>query len=187
MVKDYEVLREAVSKVSSERSYLAIGRSNRLVIPRRYHLTEVKLARYRAIFEKGDLPNPCNHGALWFAYESLKALGINEVHSWASFILKFQDLANVIDRSGKLFIDRYKNKVSRNDKTGLNWEGRLEQAIRLQQRLSGYHPYGLKYLELGQKVLGTRGITWDMMIMSDQTVGIRLNTDNDNPVKLLKR
>jgi hypothetical protein len=189
--KTYEDLLDVVVKPQAKRPELAIGRGGRKVVARRYILTDEEVSAAKVAFKAGDeLPNPNNKGTQYFAIESLKALGLNRNHSWPRFVEKFKELASAADTKnadGKTFWQVFKNKESRNDATGLNWEGRLEQTLTVMQRMGGYHPYGRKLLEVGTKVLGTKGCVLDLVYGSTGEVMVRLNTDSAVPQNALKR
>ncbi len=190
----YRDLLEVVEKPQSKRPELAIGRGGSKVIARRYHMVSSRLQKLTDAFKAGDqLPNPFNRGCYYYTVEALKALGLNRNHSWTRFVEKYKELASAADTKnddGKTDWQVFKNKESRNDATGQGYEGRMEQNIRVLQRTnidSGHSPYGFKLLEVGQKVLGTKGCVIDLVYGSTGEVMVRLNTDSAVPQNDLKR
>jgi hypothetical protein len=170
---------------------MVIGRGGRQVEERKYKLLAAEVTAYKAEFDAGEkIPNPFNKGTKYFALEALKALGANRNHSWTRFIEKFKELASASDtknEDGKTFWQVFKGKEPRNEKTGLNWEGRLEQTLEVCQRTGGNHPYAQPLLDMGSKVLGTAGITIDIVHGSTGEVMVHLNTDSATPKNETKR
>lgn len=189
--KVYSDLEAIAEKPLSKRPKLAIGRGGRQTIARKYHLTDDEVTAFKAELTAGDaLPNPNNKGVQRYAIEALKGLGLNRNHSWTRFTEKFKELASAVEtknKAGKTFWQVFKAKEPRNPATGLNWEGRLEQTLEVMQRLGGKHPYGRKLIDIGQKVLGTNGVTIDIVYGSTGEMMVHLNTNSDTPRNDTKR
>lgn len=194
----FSELRDAgmFEKPLNKRPELNIGRKNSKQKARNYGLLAEDVVRLKAMFEAGDpVPNPHNRTFNYYLVEALKALGLNRNHSSERVIDKFKELASVDKnkKTGKTFWSTWKNKESRNKATGRNWLGRFEQNVEVLQRVEipgrdNLHPYGQRLLDVGRLVLGTKGVTIDVVYGSDgKTVMYRLNTDNAIPVNETKR
>jgi len=176
---------------ASSRRRLAIGRGGALRIPRNYILLDGAVTELKVRFDAGDVvPNPFNRSVVFYIFESLKALGVNRNHNLVRVLDKFKELTSVKetkDESDKTFWQRWKNKEQRTE-NGRDYLGRFEQVLSVNQRLGGFNAPGRKLIDLGTKVLGTAGVTFDIVYgKNGKDVMVRLNTNSDTPVNETKR
>ena len=191
----YDAIRSITDKPLAQRREIPAGRHGEMVIPRKFHLNDKEIATLTAEYaENGKgyyVPNPHNRTFYHFAIESLKRLGVNRAHSVPVVIARFKDLtsaAETKDAAGKTYWQRWKNKDSaaKDDTKALSWEGKFEQNLEVLQRVPrkgsrNKHPYGLKLLESGTKVMGTKGVVIDILKGSSGQKMIMLNTNSPLP------
>lgn len=187
--QNYDAI-EAAGLVGSKRK-LAIGRNGAKVEVRNYTLDDAEeVPALKEAHTNGDkLPNPFNAGFQHYLLETMKKLGLNKNHSMDVVLAKFKEItsdAETKNKDGKTFWQTWSKKEPRN-KNGRDMIGRFEQNIQVYQRLGGCNPCGRKLLQLGTKVLGTKGVVYDVVIGSLKKPMIRLNTDSDKPVNETKR
>lgn len=189
--KTFADIKLITAKPLKKRQLLAIGRGGNKVLPRNYALDEADVANYKEQVKNGEkLPNPFNKGSQFYILETLKSLGVNKNHSWQRFIEEFKKIAGAAEtknpKTGKTYLQYFKAKEPRNEETGKNWEGRLEQTFRVMQRLGGFHAYGWKLLEIGTLVLGTNGVVLQMLKGTNGEVMVRVATDSNDPINEFK-
>jgi len=149
------------SKPISERMSVSQGREG-LLPPRRHHLLpEQQDALLRIIEKEGSFRSPFKKfGAYDGLIASLILLGENENHGLGDVLTMFEKYMSgddSKDSNGFTAWDRFRNKKSRSQKTGLDYVGRLRQNIAVLQRMGGEHPYALKLAQLGCCVDITKG------------------------------
>lgn len=180
-----------------KRRELNIGRGGVARQPRKFHLDASELETLTAAYkETKAFPNPHNKGFYHYFVQSLIDLGINDSHP-ASVVMKrvekLMSNESTIEGEGKEATtawDRFTGKDPRNADTGKDWEGRFEQNVVVLQRLwssvdptqMSLTPYGLKILEVGQKVMGHKGGVIDVLVGPKGGVSYRLNTRSDRPI-----
>jgi len=120
------------------------------------------------------LPCPYRNGAYAHAIAALVTLGANKPHSLAKLHQAFKRAA------GAEWYAAWAGTEKRNEETGLDADGRFLQNLRVLQRTSDY---GLKLLEAGQKVMGTKGAVIDLSRDSKGAILVSLNTDSSEPLK----
>ena len=187
--KTFADIKQITAKPLKKRQLLAIGRGGKKVLPRGYSLDEADIAVYKEQFKNGDkVPNPFNKGSQYYILEAMKSLGVNKNHSWARFMEEFVKLAGSADtkKDGKTYLQTFKAKAPRNEETGLDWKGRVEQTFKVMQRLGGFHPYGQKLIDIGTEVLGTKGVALQILKGSTGEVMVRLATDSNEPLNAFK-
>lgn len=160
---------------------------------RGFGLSERDLARLKSEVQQRStgkrtyVPNPHNKGVYHFVIETLKALGINRAHPAAVVTAKFRELTNTPDSrdaKGATFWKRW----TRGDENASPWKERFAQNVEVLQRVprggvkTNNTPYGRRLLEVGTKVLGTRGVVIDILRDRDGLRKYRLNTDSDSPI-----
>lgn len=161
---------------------------------RGFSLSDRDVARLKAeVQEHGSgkrthVPNPHNKGVYHFIIETLKALGINRTHPAAIVTAKFRELTNTPesrDAKGATFWKRW----TKGDESASPWKERFAQNVEVLQRVpragattANNTPYGRRLLEVGTKVLGTRGVVIDILRDRDGLRKYRLNTDSDSPI-----
>jgi hypothetical protein len=194
----YSQIRAEAEKPLDERKNLPIGRNGAKVAPRKFHLNRAEIDQLSAALRDGDkMPNPHNKGAYFYSIETLKALGLDRRHSLPVFTAKMRELmsdkSTVQDVDGKpqTAWQRFINKESRNEETGLDKDGRIIQNLEVLQRVNVNRttPYGLKLLQVGQKVLKSKGCVIDITLGGEggKEIMVALNTDSDTPVNERKR
>lgn len=137
------------------------------------------------------VPNPHNKGFYYYFIETLKALGANRAHPAAVVTAKFRELTNLAsskDGDGQTFWKRWTKAVG---DVG-PWKDRFEQNAEVLQRIPRTNvpnssPYGLRLLQVGTKVLGTRGIVIDILRDRDGLRKYRLNTDSNSPINQFRQ
>lgn len=187
--KTFADIKQITAKPLKKRQLLAIGRGGKKVLPRGYSLDPADIVVYKEQFKNGDkVPNPFNKGSQYYILEAMKSLGVNKNHSWARFMEEFVKLAGSADtkKDGKTYLQTFKAKPSRNEETGLDWKGKVEQTFKVMQRLGGFHPYGQKLLDIGTEVLGTKGVALQILKGSTGEVMVRLATDSNEPSNAFK-
>jgi hypothetical protein len=132
------------------------------------------------------VPNPHSKGFYRFFIETLKLLGVNRAHPEAVVVAKFRELTNAPEVAGSKGQTFWKQWRKGDDGVG-PWRERFPYNAGVLQRVprSGTRnntPYGLKLLEVGTKVLGTRGVVIDILRDRDGLRKYRLNTDSDTPI-----
>jgi hypothetical protein len=186
----YEQVRSIAERPLAKRKELPIGRGGAVEAPRKFHLSADEVTVLKQQMKDGDtLPNPHNRGFWHYFIETMKRLGLNRNHSAAVVISKFQERtreADTKDAEGKTFWVRWSKKDGRNTETEKDWHGKFEQNVEVLQRLGGLTPYGLRLMEVGQKVLGTKGACINIINGTSGTVMYRLDTNNDRPVNELR-
>lgn len=187
--KTFADIKQITAKPLKKRQLLAIGRGGKKVLPRGYSLDPADIVVYKEQFKNGDkVPNPFNKGSQYYILEAMKSLGVNKNHSWARFMEEFVKLAGSADtkKDGKTYLQTFKAKPSRNEETGLDWKGKVEQTFKVMQRLGGFHPYGQKLIDIGTEVLGTKGVALQILKGSTGEVMVRLATDSNEPLNAFK-
>ena len=191
-----DVMAQASKPLESRRE-MKIGRGGTLVKPRKFHLSDEEIADLRKLHEDGDkMPNPQNRGSYWYIIEAIKSLGLNRKHPLKELIVKVRDLMNdkeTKDEDGKTAWARFRDKEAATDNAdnALKAEDRIYQNITVLQRVNvetTTTPYGLKLLQVGQKVLKTAGCVIDVLKgATDKEILVRLNTDSAVPTNEMKR
>lgn len=186
----YDQVRDIAERPLAKRKELPIGRNGAVEAPRKFHISADEVTVLKQQMKDGDvLPNPHNRGFWHYFIETMKRLGLNRNHSAAIVINKFQERtreADTKDAEGKTFWVRWSKKDGRNTETEKDWHGKFEQNVEVLQRLGGLTPYGLRLMEVGQKVLGTKGACINIINGSGGTVMYRLDTNSDRPVNELR-
>jgi hypothetical protein len=187
--QSYRQIRSITEQPISDRRQLAIGREGK-VVPRRFHLAEKALKSLRAEYaETKVVPNPFNQrGNYHFIFATLVEFGLNVTVKWAEFTARLRQKMSAAStvKDGRTAWEDFKNKESRNDETGLDASDRIEQNVRVLQRLGGMTPCGLRMLEVGTKVLRTKGLVIDLLKSDEGGVLIRLNGDSNSPINELR-
>lgn len=159
---------------------------------RRFGLNDRDVVRLKGEVEQRSsakrihVPNPHNKGFYHFLVEALKSLGVNRRHSAAVVIGRFRELTNTSatrDESGKTLWQRW----AKGDEGTDHWRTRFARNAEVLQRVPrpgvvNNTPYGLRLLEVGTKVLGTKGVVVDIVKDRDGGRAYRLNTDSSLPV-----
>jgi hypothetical protein len=187
--QSYSDLIPHTEKPLASRRELAIGRNGAHVKPRKFHLSADEIKSLKAQYaETGIFPNPHNKGFYFYLIAALVSLGINEAHTQSKVMAKVEKLMSADDtiqgegRDATTAWERFTSKDPRNKETGKDFEGRFDQNVTVLQRLTGLTPYGLKLLQVGQKVLGTAGAVIDVLVSDRGTRSLRLNTKSDRPI-----
>jgi hypothetical protein len=151
---------------------------------RRFGLSHRKLGALQSKVLAGQFPNPFNTGFYRFLVEALVQLGVNRAHPRKAVIAAFRQLANArnTSQSGGTFWRRWKTKAGSQP-----WSERFDQNAEVLQRVPrpgtmNQSPYGLKLLETGRQLLGTRGVVIDILRGRDGQKQFRLNTDSAVPL-----
>ena len=120
------------------------------------------------------LPSPFRSGGYGFTIRALVSLGANKRHGLAKVHAAFRKAA------GADWYAQWAGSEKRNKETGLDADGRFLQNLRVLQRTADY---GLKLLEVGQKVMGTKGAVIDLSRDAKGALFVCLNTNSDTPIK----
>lgn len=187
----YASVLSQTDKPLARRRELPIGRNGSMKKPTKYHLNDDEIAELKAQYkETKRFPNPHNKGLYYYTVEALVELGINEKHTQTSVMKRVEKMMSdpeTIRGEGKdatTAWERWKNKEPRNKETGKDWEARFDQNITVLQRVegNGVTPYGLKIMNVGQKVMGKKGAVIDILVAETGTRYLRLNTNSDSPI-----
>ena len=190
-----------LAKPLAERKELPIGRGGEKVVPRNHALSNDDIIALRKRHkEDGDkLPNPHNKGNYYYIIEALKQLGLDKKHPFGVVKTTIRELMS--DKStqqegedGKKTTawQRFKNKApaTANEDNARDEEGRILQNMEVLQRVNietSNNPYGYKLMQVGQRVLQTKGACIDLYRNDDGDIFVMLNTDSKTPVNELKR
>lgn len=182
----YEQIMHIANLPNNKRRELAIGRDGTKIRPRKYHLSEKEVEVLKTQLEQGDkLPNPHNKGFYHYFIETMKGLGLNRNHSIPVVHAKFKEIAGnagTKDGDGKTFWQRWSKKEARNEETGKDWTGRFATNVEVLQRMGGFAPYGLRLLQVGTLVMGTKGCTVNTIKGSGGQLMYCLDTNSAEPI-----
>ena len=120
-------------------------------------------------------PNPYRTGVYGFTVDALVSLGINKRHPISKVHEAFKRVA------GNEWYAAWADKERRNEKTGKDADGRFLQNLKVLQRIKDY---GLKLLQVGRRVLKTKGAVIDLTRDRSGGILVCLNTKSDKPTKL---
>ena len=160
------------------------------LIPRNFHLTDDEILVLRERQKQGDmLPNPHTKGFFHCAIEALKLLGMNRRHPFGVFKSTVQELMSRDETKwadGTTGWQRFCNpaKPAKERQPRIPIDQQLLKNIEVLQRVNTQKiiaPYGLKLLQVGQKVLGTKGCVINIFVENGELF-IELNTDSDIPL-----
>lgn len=119
-------------------------------------------------------PNPYRAGAYRFTVEALVALGVNKPHPLDKVREEFRKAA------GDEWYQSWARKEKRDDETGKDADERFVQNLRVLQRTKDY---GRKLLEVGRKVMKTKGAVIDLTRADKGELLIALNVNRGTPKK----
>jgi hypothetical protein len=190
----YADIRDLTEKPLKLRRKLKIGRGGEAVVPRKFHLTSDQLAKLRTAHKAtGAFPNPHSNGFYRSIVAALVDLGADKEHADAKVLERIKEImsdkSTIREDDGKKTTawQRWSKKESVNEDTGKDVEGRYEQNVRVLQRLTGNTPYGLKLLQVGKSILGTKGVVIDVLVTEASGARyLRLNTDSSKPINEAK-
>jgi hypothetical protein len=196
----YADVMDIAERPGDKRRLMPIGRGGNKVAPRKFHLNDLEVSDLRQQHKDGDpLPNPQNRGSYYYIIEAGKKLGVNRKHPLKLVIATIRELMNdketrKDDGKGNVTTawQRFRDKgpATDNADNALDVEDRIIQNMEVLQRtsLTSTTPYGLKLLQVGQKVLKTKGCVIDLLKgATDKEILFRLNTDAAAPTNELKR
>lgn len=137
---------------------------------RHFGLSPEEVTDLKAKFNQSKaLPNPHRDGAYKFTIEALLALGANQPHPIAKVHEAYKKAA------GEEWYKTWASKKSDHDA-----DARFLQNVGVLQRTADY---GRRLLEVGQKVMGTKGAVIDLTRDDKGVLLVSLNTDSDTPLK----
>ena len=119
-------------------------------------------------------PNPYRTGVYGFTVDALVSLGVNKRHPISKVHEAFKRVA------GNEWYADWAAKERRNEETGKDADGRFLQNLKVLQRTKDY---GLKLLQVGTKILKTKGCVIDIVRDNKRGLLIRLNTRSAKPIK----
>ena len=120
------------------------------------------------------LPNPYRSGAYGFTIAALLKLGVNKAHPVAKVHTAFKNAA------GQDWYAEWSTAKKRNAETGKDADARFLQNLSVLQRTADY---GRKLLEVGKKVMGTKGVVIDLSRDDKGGLLVALNLNSDTPLK----
>jgi hypothetical protein len=162
-------IQQEVEKPQRIRSEIT-NRRGKTVIPRKYHMTKKQEKNFRDKFDKAtkrvskDIKEKAGKrfmntyreaGIYYGCIQSLYLLGSNEWHDFLPILKKLQVvMSGMEDKNGRTAWGRFSSKCPRMVDnqvvmTARDLKGRIEQNMRVLQRLGGLHPYGLKLMQVG--------------------------------------
>lgn len=119
-------------------------------------------------------PNPHRTGAYKFTIDALVVLGVNKPHPIAKAHQAFRKAA------GNDWYSDWASKEPRNKETAKNVDGRFQQNLQVLQRTNDY---GRRLLEVGRKVLKSKGAVIDLARDDRGNLLVTLNTNSATPQK----
>jgi hypothetical protein len=119
-------------------------------------------------------PVPYRTGAYRHILIGIAALGVNKPHPLAKVHEAFKRAA------GAEWYGEWARKENRNDKTGKDADGRFLQNLKVLQRTKDY---GRKLLQVGRRILKTKGCVIDLSRDGKGGILVCLNTRSDKPQK----
>ena len=165
-------IKNEVEKPQNEREEIT-NRRGKIVIPRKYHMTKQQEKRFRDKFIKEtkgvfkeikkkageDFMNTYRRAGIYYGcIQSLYLLGCNDWHKFLPIYKKIEKVMSVAENGDGLTAwDRFQGKQPRivdnqSVMTAKDCKGRIEQNMRVLQRLGGLHPYGMKLAQVGSCV-----------------------------------
>jgi hypothetical protein len=137
---------------------------------RHYGLTAEEVTELKAQFaESKTMPNPHRSGAYKFTIDALLNLGSNQPHPLAEVHEAFKQAA------GEEWYKTWAAKKGDHDA-----DARFLQNLGVLQRTADY---GRKLLEVGQKIMETKGVVIDLTRDDKGELLVALNTDSAKPLK----
>lgn len=133
-----------------ERPATVSRRDGNMTRVRRHHMSLEDQLYYREEAKKaGRFVAPFRKGSYFGVVESLSLLGENKIHKFSDFWTKYIEVMNeAAGKGGKTQWEAFIDKPLRNQISGKNAIDRVNQNIRVLQRLGGMNPYGLKLAQL---------------------------------------
>lgn len=119
-------------------------------------------------------PNPHRAGAYAYTVAALVNLGVNKPHSLTKVHEAFKKAA------GNDWYRAWANKEARSEATGKNAAERFLQNIRVLQRT---RDYARRLLEVGRRVMRTKGCVIDLTRDKQGNLLVTLNTNSSTPQK----
>lgn len=136
----------------SERPESIPARNGEMSRVRRHHMSMDDQVMYRQrALELGRFVAPYRTGGVyWGIVETLSLLGENKEHLFSVFWQKFIDVMSdeSLSNAGRTPWEIFSGRPLRSRTTGKNVVEKVEQNIRVLQRLGGTNPYGLKLAQL---------------------------------------
>lgn len=124
------------------------------------------------------LPNPHRSGAYAHTISALVSLGINKSHPIGKVHQAFKRAA------GEEWYRAWASKEPRNKATAKDADGRFLQNLQVLQRTGDY---GRRLLEVGRRVMKTKGAVIDLSRNDKGNLFVMLNTNSANPQKAGRR
>jgi hypothetical protein len=119
-------------------------------------------------------PNPHRTGSYKFTLDALRVLGVNKAHPIAKVHAAFKKAA------GDDWYEAWASKKSRNKETGKDADERFLQNLQVLQRTKDY---GRRLLEVGRRVLKSKGAVIDLSRDDKGKLLVTLNTNSATPQK----
>ena len=182
-------VKKEVEKPHNEREDIT-NRRGKVVVPRKYHMTKKQEKSFRIKFDneiKGvskaiketagsKFMNTYRRAGIYYGcIQSLYLLGCNKWHKFLPIFLKIEKVMSCVEnKDGQTAWYRFNTKSPRSVDnkvvtTAKDVKGRIEQNMRVLQRLGGLHPYGMKLLQVNSCI--------DIRRMKDSKFEYRLRTD----------
>ena len=195
--RTFKQLMSVANKPISERPLLPIGRNGAETIVRRHFLKPKKVRALKEVYLNGDpendgagkgvIPNPHNSGSYRYFVQALIDLGPDKMHLFPDVKAKMRELMGGVGEGATTSLwNRFMKKESRNEETGKDVNGRIQQNAKVLQRVGGTaaNQYGYKLFQVGKEILGTAGMVIDILKVAKDgghVIGYRLNTDSATP------
>ena len=161
-----------------------VGSSSKNENSRNYGIHPLDLKTLSQRFaETKEFPNPYSRGAYFYFIEALKELGADKTHKFVAVrdqMRKLMSAAETKRADRKTDWERFSYK--RDVETDCN--GRIMRNAEVLQRVNDY---GLKLIQVGQKVLKTKGMVVDILKGQHGSPLYRLNTDSAKPLNEFRR
>jgi hypothetical protein len=140
-----DILKEA-EKAIGERGKVVPNSKGEFRVPRKYHLTKLEILELKK--NSKGFPNPFKKCGIYHnLIQALINLGVNKRHSFGNIKNEIKNV--MISKGGISLWDKFVNKEPRSRMSGKDVNGRIIQNALVMQRLSGFHPYGLRIFVLG--------------------------------------
>ena len=118
-------------------------------------------------------PNPYHQGCYHFIVAALVNLGIDQPHPFQAVYSRFQKEA------GRQWFKDWAGREGRTE-TAKDARGRFVQNLKVLQRTKDY---GKKLLEVGRRVLKSKGVVIDLSHGTDGALMVALNSNSNKPQK----
>src|SRR5205085_1571733 len=131
------------------------AKGSSLLKPRNFALRKKLIRRLRAEYRlMGSVPNPYYFGCYYCIVEALAILGVNQYHPFETLRIEVEELMGSTRWRVFLYRESLRHRPRWVEDVQADASARLHYNCRVLQRTKNY---GLKLLQVGQIVMGTKG------------------------------